>query len=374
MAKVYLFNPENDVALGYWKQSFTLSPLVKALHLDGASLPMWYASDDDYVFDPRAEASVEWRREMSDKFGLEANVSSIVPEGLEGMPWGWSYDACRQLLSIGAEVPDMERVEKLRVLSHRRLTVEVMCRLREMLPFAIPDLPSEAKSLADVKREFEERGRDIFIKAPWSSSGRGVVRANRWTDGLEARVGNIIRRQGSVMCETAVDKRHDFAMEFRSEGGRVEWLAYSLFFNEHDTSYGGNILAPDSELESMLVDDGADSSQLEMVRRALERIFTELIAPYYEGYFGVDMMVASDGMIVPCVEVNLRMTMGVVAALWRNRYLSPGSRASYSVGMCVDGESRPLVVADGRLVSGSVLLTAPDERARFAFKVDASEL
>ncbi len=88
MANVHLFNPENDVALGYWKNCFTLSPLVRSLHGDGASLPMWYASAGDFVFDPQASATPEWYGEAARRFGLDVTVEGCVPSGLKGVPWG----------------------------------------------------------------------------------------------------------------------------------------------------------------------------------------------------------------------------------------------------------------------------------------------
>ncbi len=46
------------------------------------------------------------------------------------------------------------------------------------------------------------------------------------------------------------------------------------------------------------------------------RALTSLLDSRYCGYMGVDMMVVRRGdgfALVPCVELNLRMTMGVVA-------------------------------------------------------------
>lgn len=375
MTNVHLFNPENDVALGYWKNSFTLSPLVCSLHRDGASLPMWYACPGDFVFDPKASESAEWYSLVSRRFGLDVTVADSVHSGLKGMPWGWSYDACRQFAEIGAEVPGPERIERHRQLSHRRLTAEIMARLSGILPFSIPAVPYEAESIKDVRTKLDEWSGRIFVKAPWSSSGRGVVYVDKWTDTVEARIRNIIRHQGSVMCEPAVDKCRDFAMEFHSDGRRVEWVAYSLFFNEHGASYSGNILAPDFELERMLIADGADKVHLESVKSALVDIFNDMIAPYYEGYFGVDMMIAADGMIVPCVEVNLRMTMGVVAALWRDRYMSVGSRGRYFVGMKrADACHAEPIFDKNRMVNGRMCLTPPRRDGKFEFVVEVSEL
>ena len=56
------------------------------------------------------------------------------------------------------------------------------------------------------------------------------------------------------------------------------------------------------------------------------------IAPHYDGYLGIDMMLYWDenGKIAlnPCVEVNLRMTMGMVTAAMGSRH---GLRGNFSI-------------------------------------------
>ena len=37
----------------------------------------------------------------------------------------------------------------------------------------------------------------------------------------------------------------------------------------------------------------------------------EVVAPGYSGPLGIDMLATGDGRINPCVEMNLRMTMGM---------------------------------------------------------------
>ena len=47
-----------------------------------------------------------------------------------------------------------------------------------------------------------------------------------------------------------------------------------------------------------------------------QKILNEVIAPHYEGLFGVDLLVTADGRINPCVEINLRRTMGHATLAW----------------------------------------------------------
>ena len=64
-----------------------------------------------------------------------------------------------------------------------------------------------------------------------------------------------------------------------------------------------------------------------MVDRLL-KVLDALIAPHYDGPLGVDMMLYrnTDGTIAlnPCVEVNLRMTMGMITAAMGSRHALRG--------------------------------------------------
>lgn len=59
----------------------------------------------------------------------------------------------------------------------------------------------------------------------------------------------------------------------------------------------------------------------------------DLVAPHYDGPLGIDMMLYRDenGKIAlnPCVEVNLRMTMGMVTAAMGERH---GLHGAFSIG------------------------------------------
>ena len=134
--KLHLFNPENDIALGYGDKRITLNPVVSRLHVDGAMLPLWYGDDGDKVFS--ASLDEEWLMKMSRDFNI--NVSPVNGEvrGADGAPWGWSVDAARTLSSLGANVPSQVELDRIRALSHRRVTVEIMQRLRDRLDMPLP--------------------------------------------------------------------------------------------------------------------------------------------------------------------------------------------------------------------------------------------
>ena len=61
---------------------------------------------------------------------------------------------------------------------------------------------------------------------------------------------------------------------------------------------------------------------------------TGILVGNYQGYLGVDMMVVRCGeeyFVHPCIEVNLRMNMGVVSRLLFDRFLVPDAIGRYVI-------------------------------------------
>ena len=368
MALNYLFNPENDLALAHGGRYYTAPPLARRLHDDGAALPVWYGdSGDGFVW---KNPDYRWLEKVSELYGL--NVSPTIADGYAS-PWGWSQDACRQLSESGIEVLlNDEHIERLRQLSHRRTTIAVMTRLRERLTFDMPDVPYEARCAEDVLK-YAERHSGCYIKAPWSSSGRGVMCAASLSESeLRRRVEGTIRRQGSVLCEVGLTKIADFAMLFCSDGIKVSRIGLSCFFNERGAAYAGNMIAHQSQLTRII---GADEERLDEIAVALENVLTELVCPDYIGCFGVDMMLyaGAEGVaIAPCIELNLRMTMGIVAMKWGERFLTDGSRAVMRAAYGMEYRDDNAVVDGGKLIRG-VQNLVPKSHGGFSITVEVAE-
>ncbi len=289
-----LFNPENDLALGVGCSHYTPPPRVSALHDAGALMPAWWAREDDYVLAPDADESVvEWLRR---EYGLRFDVGAGgLPE-----PWGWSSDARRQFLMAGVRpevLPSDAEIDGMRMLSHRRTSVEILRRL------GIPELAGREIAVP------EELHEPSFIKSPWSCSGRGVFSSRGMRpDVVMDRMAGMIHRQGSVMVEREYAGIRNFAALFRSDGGRVAFAGWSVFETGPGGSYSGNLVAPQGVLEERI----GHNIEIEPIGQVL----SEIIAPFYAGPLGIDMMVyEEDGRekVHPCIELNLRMTMGFVA-------------------------------------------------------------
>ena len=369
MSCLYLFNPENDLALAHGKAQYTAPTNAIRLHNAGATLPLWYCDEDDYVIAPNAD--LQWLAKVKDLFELRGRVCSLtdVPNVDVYSPWGWSLNAVNQFSCCGVSrdlLPGDVEIEKMRQLSLRKITVEVMKRLSAIFPLNVPPMPLEAATENEVL-EYHRKHGAIYIKSPWSSSGRGVINAALLTEQeMLRRAMGIVRRQGSVLCEKSLAKVCDFAMLFHCNGSEAEFRGFSSFFDEPTGAYAGNVIASQQQISASLENYNTDM-RLSDLSQALTQILTEIVAPHYCGFLGVDMMIYRDEnnhyRVAPCVEVNLRMTMGVVALLWSNRHLCEGSsgvmRVDYSPQSAKVANNIEMV--DKKLKSGTISLIPPDK-------------
>ncbi|MDE7396366.1 MAG: hypothetical protein K2M98_01425, partial [Muribaculum sp.] len=216
MNRLYFFNPENDINLSYGHDTPRLTPLVNALHRDGSMLPFWYSNEGDQIL--ASDINQQWMDKIAIDFGIEPSLYTSDTD-LEASPWGWSVQTARYLRSLGLKTPSDTNIDHWRDISHRRSTIYIAKRIGLDEKY----IPIEANSISEIQRFIELHG-DAYIKAPWSSSGRGIIHTSALNRNDIAFVQSVIRRQGSVMVEPAYTRSQDFAMLFYSEKGYVRHM------------------------------------------------------------------------------------------------------------------------------------------------------
>lgn len=381
--QLYIFNPWHDMALANFTPYYKVSAKILRMSHDLSFLPAWYAPDDALIHVADC-STVETFRSLVASFKVfssERFVSDTV--SCEIRPWGWSPALVHMLSAGGADIfflPDSASLDKIRYLSGRQRCVEVLSQLS-----SVDGVCGETfccSKLEEVRMHLEANG-SLILKAPWSGSGRGLYRVCRqsWNANVEGWISRILRTQGCVMAEPIYNKVCDFAMEFYSSPeGTVSFAGYSLFETDDFGNYKQNILMCDSGIEEHLLSFGIQTATLHDVRERLLEIFSGMVSGYYTGYFGVDMMICNQNgeiLVHPCVEINMRMNMGVVSRIIFDRYLCPSSRGKFVVEHYnSDGEavlshqkmssSMPLVVdTSGRIKSGYLTLTPLQSVTRY---------
>lgn len=317
--KLHIFNPEHDLALASNLSNFTAPHAGRQLRQDLGWLPALWAEEDDFILVENTKNAQRsygrlrvriggGQRQFVDKFQL--NSLDIT----EVSPWGWNLALRSFLLRYGVKtVLPEDYIAGVRELSHRRHAISL---LRSLQGLGTTGMSFETNCMADILEYLRQYG-VIVLKAPWSSSGRGVRFFNDAPNESQERwIRNIIDRQGSVIMEPYYHKLKDFGMEFESDGqGCVRYLGLSLFLTKN-SAYKGNVLLSEETKLNLL----SRNISIGLLHEVQEKICKELGRLYkdkYKGPFGVDMMIISQpsgGLLLhPCVEINLRRTMGHVA-------------------------------------------------------------
>ena len=320
--KILLFNPEHDMALAAGLANFTPPRAGRLLRHDLSFLPAVWAKQDDAVLVD--DVDYAWKQYKTACLSKSCNFignnelsrMASIDKTLEIEPWGWDLSVRNHLLRCGVPVsslPDNDYLRIIKEISHRGWSA------KNLLPQLTKtgDTIGEAKTAHDLEeiKSYLSIYHRVVVKSPWSCSGRGV----RYVDEnsskqLEGWFNNIIKHQGCVLMEPYYDKIIDFGMEFECNGkGTIEYRGLSLF-KTNNGAYIGNIIADETTKEEIMA-KYFRLSLLHDIRQSIIDTLPPLLGNTYRGPFGIDMMVVDYGgriLVHPCVELNLRMTMGHV--------------------------------------------------------------
>lgn len=390
--KLYVFNPDTDMALADDNENYMPPASARRMAQDLALLPIWYAQPGSAVLAASAY-NADYLAQMKKLFPLEVQLVTEpeLPEYADAqiMPWGWNRAFRRRMLRGGIaedKLPAPEVLAEYRELSTRINAIALKAY------FAMPPMEYTCGKYCLMENEgegefskYEDFGfgdTGFLLKSAISGSGKGL----RWCrNGLTKSTVDWCRNEldtlGVLIAEPIYNKVEDFAMEFYSDGtGNILFTGYSHFLTNDKGVYQGNLLTSDQEVEQRL----AQYVPLQVLLRIREKVLEGLhylYADNYTGPLGIDMMVCrQEGghpyVIHPHVEINVRMTMGMVAHELYQNFIAPGSEGKYSVDYYPSNEElqaahrqavseHPLVVEGGRVVSGYLPLVPVTPQSRY---------
>lgn len=360
MNGIAIFNPEHDLALANGSKYFIapkniremardLSPLLDVI--DGGQLLVW-----------------GW--------------DSAVKEQL------------RRMGVVEKQLPTDVALAALRECSERQAAHHLLRAFRADHPHGPYTGESLiAHNIEDIATYATRHGH-IILKDPLSSSGKGLRHVNEGglplppsqrgeTEGTSSlssslsKVENwtnaLIKRHGYLTAEPYYDKVQDFAMEFCIREGQCHFIGYSLFSTNHHGRYESNLLLEDEKIESLLTQH-VPIPALHKVRDWIIEHSHHIIPQEWNTtkhplYFGIDMMIVKttdnapasehDASLLagrsagaaelntkfnsqhstlniqlklhPCVEINLRLNMGIIAHEVRRKLLAPSTEGTFHV-------------------------------------------
>ena len=380
---LYLFNPDNELALADGGTDYLPPASIKKMEEDLSFLPVWWADKNCSVLVSSIALARRWQMKYIELIpSVKFTSFSLIPEFTQIEPWGWNLTLRKKLLKWGLSInnlPSEKQLTEIRRLANRFTAVECLLELNK-IPYTLGDsfiCYTEEEVFSLLKKNMP-----FIMKAPWSGSGRGI-RCGNGIDNVSLRYWyrRILRKQGSIVVEPYYNKIQDFAMEFfLQKDGQLLWVGYSLFHTDANGSYKSNILMDNRRIEELLSNYVPKMDWYDL-RNRLIKFLRERLGTNYSGYIGVDMMVVyskeqSKYYIHPCVEINLRMNMGVASRLFYDRYVKLGSKGLFSVNYFSSSESlnvwhqerkkkNPLHIEEGRISSGYLSLIPVGKETRY---------
>lgn len=382
---LYLFNPEHDLALASGEANYMAPASARRMASELALLPMWYAEEGSAVLAPSAY-NLDYVKKIQELLGLSVDLITepelAIEQDLDIRPWGWDVALRKRLSVLGVDevlLPSMGQLNDLREYSHRSKAVALLPELQLNEYFCGESY--YLKTPEEWKR-FVEGRKECLLKAPLSGSGKGL----NWCKGIftpfiSGWCTRVAASQGGVIAEPIYNKVEDFAMEFYSDGaGELTFVGYSLFHTGKSGMYEGNCLLSNEAIRKKL-SQYVPLEALMDLENCLKYRLSALVGTVYKGYLGVDMMICRFPenekpvfRIHPCVEINLRMNMGVIARFLHDRYVRPGSTGRFVVdyhpseGEALQEHERmsatyPLESREGRVYSGYLPLVPVHKRS-----------
>ena len=287
--KIYIFNPEHDLCIANGDENFVPPRSAVGFAEDNVDL-------SEYLRRPNRQ-----RRQI--------------------IPWGWNHVLRKRLINEGidpAALPSEDELQFIRTHSRREFALDVHSRLRNWDPQIIgPDYRIVAASISEIESFISANGSAV-LKSPLSGSGKGIrfIR-ERLSESDEGWCRRTLDKQGSVIVERRFEIIKECAMLFECHHEGIDFIGYSLF-ESRNGAYCKNILASNEAIEDIIA-GYIPHDTMTALRKDLTVILTDTLVGHYEGFLGVDQMICqSDSPIfIPVSEINLRMTMGLIA---RNQY------------------------------------------------------
>lgn len=386
--RIRYFNPGHETAVNNASPYYTPPANIAAMQEELSFLPAWYADREDKVLvDSKDEVYYPYLTEKLSALAQPISQNELIRYRDANVSlWGVSPQAIRYFeelnkdLDINLDIPEWS--EEYKYLNSRLAARDCLSELINSIPLLSQAvIPQFYTNLDDINRAVNSSASQLLAKAPYSSSGRGLL----WlpTTGL-TRTENqilhgILKKQGNVSIERVLDKQMDFAMEFIADGkGNIAFAGYSLFYTNAKGGYEANYIGSQESIIEQL-SEKISLDLLDSVKNKLIDILSKKVTTLYNGCIGVDMLIYLEDnkyKLQPCVEINMRYNMGFLTCRLHENYIASQSCGKFYIDFNPKGEEmynnhllmeekHPIRIENGRIISGYLSLCPINKSNRY---------
>ncbi len=385
---IHYFNPGHETAVNNASPYYTPPANIAAMQEELSFLPAWYADREDKVLvDSKDEVYYSY---LTEKFSTlvqpvsqneltqyrDANVSlwGVSPQAIR------YFEELNKELEINLNIPEWS--EEYKYLNSRLAARDCLSELINSIPLLSQAvIPQFYTNLDDINRAVDTSIYQLLAKAPYSSSGRGLLWLPKTglTRTENQILHGILKKQGSVSIERVLDKQMDFAMEFIAEGkGNIAFAGYSLFYTNAKGGYEANYIGSQKSIIEQL-SEKISLDLLDSVKNKLIEILSEKLTILHNGCIGVDMLIYledNEYKLHPCVEINMRYNMGFLTCRLYENYIAPQSCGKFYIDFNPKAEEMynnhllmeekyPIRIENGRITSGYLSLCPISRRNKY---------
>lgn len=309
---VFLFNPSHEMALVDNSDNYTPTANVRLMEHDLYHLPAVFANDGDLIVE-NANSVIR----NTKGFEIKILMKVCIP-----FPWGWNRTARNFLQKLGVSInhmPDDCELDWIREFACRKFHAQYISEFikQKTLEEWKDRFVGNHMEFIDDVANLRDVSSSLIFKLPWSSSGRGIFVTEKLDNKTCGKLQGFINKQGGFLKDVYYHKIIDFAMEFYVfSDKRVKFAGYSLFQTDSNGKYGGNMVDKQDVIESIIASNLNNDTLLPAIRDTHKKLIEMTMAGKYTGFIGIDMMVVDtpEGRKChPCVEINPRMNMGILA-------------------------------------------------------------
>ena len=372
MKQFQVFNPEHDMALANGDKHFIAPKNIREMARDLTPLLEVMQCTHPLVWGWDAVITEQLRRQgiPTNELPSEAALAALRTHSERKM-------AHQMLHTFRTDKPDGPYAGES-ILVHTLEEIRSYAAQHGHIVLKDP-LSSSGKGLRHVNlNEDEDENED---ENRHQDSSPSLKKIKNWAEAL-------LHRHGYITAEPYYNKVQDFAMEFYVQNGQCRFIGYSLFNTNDHGRYEESILMKDERIEELL-EQYIPCAALHEVRDWVIEHITSIVPSEWNSqkfplYFGIDMMVVKttdnrqqttdDGQqtrlvpvsetqvnlrfrcecsqsattqlltdnsqfpifnspfrIHPCVEINLRLNMGIIAHEVRQRILAPQAEGTFHV-------------------------------------------